>query len=421
MIIGNDFVSKTNAFGGRDLSDFLDDRIANLREEIRSEEDEYTLGSDCSQYLNDLVERYRLDCPELHVEGQSVDPIEKQVPRGWLGTIYPDSDPTEKVRVNVMRYYLPISGDLTLIHFKPSPHASVFDEVALTDNALVFDIVQRTVDPASVTAEADQVIRHLVENHRYFSNQIREFNDHLEDHVKQEVAGRKEAVLKQREFVAALGVPVRVADSVPTTFKAPAPKIRRKIVIGKPKTNSDGLTPEFFLEVSVYDRILEIIRDGSRNMEQYPSIYLGKGEEQLRDLLLFILQPNIEASVSGEAFNKRGKTDILIKHEGKNVFVAECKFWTGEKSYLRAINQLLGYLTWRDSKVALVIFVQNRGFEEVLEKVGKVTPTHSNYLRTMNPSSKSHLNYRFHLKGDEKREVWLAVQLFHLPPVEKPK
>jgi hypothetical protein len=44
---------------------------------------------------------------------------------------------------------------------------------------------------------------------------------------------------------------------------------------------------------------------------------------------------------NGETFNFEGKTDILIRVEALNVFIAECKLWKGEKQFLATIDQLL--------------------------------------------------------------------------------
>jgi hypothetical protein len=82
-------------------------------------------------------------------------------------------------------------------------------------------------------------------------------------------------------------------------------------------------------------------------------------EEHLRDHILMVLDPNFEyGSATGETFNKKGKTDILLRHDSSVAFVAECKFWGGEKVFHKTIDQLLNYLTWRDSKTAVIIFVQ---------------------------------------------------------------
>ena len=48
---------------------------------------------------------------------------------------------------------------------------------------------------------------------------------------------------------------------------------------------------------------------------------------------------------TGETFNAEGKTDILIRTDGRNVFIAKCKFWKGQKALHVAIDQMLGYLT----------------------------------------------------------------------------
>ena len=49
--------------------------------------------------------------------------------------------------------------------------------------------------------------------------------------------------------------------------------------------------------------------------------------------------------VDHDLFNHEGKTDILINVDGKNLFIGECKFWTGEKGYLETLDQVLSYLS----------------------------------------------------------------------------
>ena len=41
----------------------------------------------------------------------------------------------------------------------------------------------------------------------------------------------------------------------------------------------------------------------------------------------------IEGQATGETFNAAGKTDILLRIDGKNVFIGECKFWKGPKAF----------------------------------------------------------------------------------------
>lgn len=118
---------------------------------------------------------------------------------------------------------------------------------------------------------------------------------------------------------------------------------------------------------------------------------------------------------TGETFNKTGKTDILLRHEGNNVFIGECKFWRGSKSFLSTISQLLGYLTWRDSKAAVIMFVPNKEFTSVVESAKSCVSEHGNFLRLLSENNETWLNYEFHLDGDRNRVVKVAVMLYHTP------
>ena len=165
-----------------------------------------------------------------------------------------------------------------------------------------------------------------------------------------------------------------------------------------------------------YVEILRIIRITGMGMEQHPSTFLGKEEESIRDYLLVVLASHFE-SVTGETFNRKGKTDILVRRTNANVFVAECKFWSGEKGFLEAISQLLGYLTWRDSKSALLVFVRNKQLQPVLDNIRAATPSHTSYESVVADrlNDEGTLRCRFSLPTDATRSVDVSVCCFHFP------
>lgn len=68
-------------------------------------------------------------------------------------------------------------------------------------------------------------------------------------------------------------------------------------------------------------------------------------EEDIRQQFLVQLNGHYEGQATGETFNYEGKTDILIRNQGKNIFIAECKFWSGAEALLDTITQILSYLT----------------------------------------------------------------------------
>ncbi|MER7149859.1 hypothetical protein [Streptomyces lydicus] len=61
----------------------------------------------------------------------------------------------------------------------------------------------------------------------------------------------------------------------------------------------------------------------------------------------------------GEVFNNTGKTDISIRSADRHVFIGECKIWKSPQGITEALDQLLKYLTWRDTKAALVLFIRS--------------------------------------------------------------
>ncbi len=163
-----------------------------------------------------------------------------------------------------------------------------------------------------------------------------------------------------------------------------------------------------------YDVILRCIHGVGKMFERLPSTYVGKDEEALRDHMLVSLDGAVGGSATGETFNKRGKTDILVRSDGNNNFVGECKFWTGAEGFLDAVTQLLSYLSWRDTKCAVILFVPNKNFGAVIAKVELHAPSHPHFVRMVSKSDETWLNFEFKLPADQNRRIAMAVMLYHL-------
>ena len=48
-----------------------------------------------------------------------------------------------------------------------------------------------------------------------------------------------------------------------------------------------------------------------------------------------------------------------------DIFIAEAKIWGGPKTVNEALEQILGYLTWRDAYGVVLLFSRNKGFSKV--------------------------------------------------------
>lgn len=109
------------------------------------------------------------------------------------------------------------------------------------------------------------------------------------------------------------------------------------------------------------------------------------------------------------------ETDILIRSEGRNIFVAECKYWGGPKKLVETVDQLLGYSCWRDTKVAVIIFNRNKDFSNVLRVIQDTVKTHPNCKRSLGALSETSFRYAFAHQDDRNREMILTVLAFDVP------
>ena len=120
-----------------------------------------------------------------------------------------------------------------------------------------------------------------------------------------------------------------------------------------------------------------------------------------------------------EAFRYKGKTDICIEQDNRAAFIGECKLWSGSKGLSDALNQLLGYLTWRDSKAALIIF--NKENKQLYQDLHRpLCPKHYEtigyFLRNLPCQQDGEGEWRIQTRSaeDEGRRVTVHVFIFNI-------
>jgi hypothetical protein len=398
-------------FAENDLSEHLDNLLSDLRRTVQSEDKNRLLNVNEAQYIEYLVSQYALEPIKLHLDEMHVSDSEKMVPVGRHAFNY-DLHPSDRIKRHVIRYHLPYSGDSQMLYLTPNPRLVWYIDVEIRGNEISFDIVNWNDDVEVIKREADRIIENLSQQAQHSGNNIRSYNAKLQQYAQEIVTGRKQEYLKQSNLLESLGVPFKKKNNVTETFAVPIK--RQQPLIRKPTSSSETYVPDPTLDPETYRHILRICYDTGVEIERHPSIYAGKDEETLRDHFLMVLAPHFD-SVTGETFNKQGKTDILIRHEGSNVFVAECKFWRGQKAHFKTIDQLLSYLTWRDSKTAVIYFIDNKQLDPVLETVKSSTQEHSCFTKYDRETARGWYFYQFHLPQDETRGVQLAILCFHFP------
>jgi hypothetical protein len=223
------------------------------------------------------------------------------------------------------------------------------------------------------------------------------------------VNGRRERLLKARHIAALLGYPLHQRPGAPLTYVSPL--VRRKII-----TKVSGtFRPEPAIEEAEYQNILRIVENMSFVMERNPRVFSTAPEETIRDHYLVQLNGQYEGSATGETFNGHGHTDILVRDGNANLFIAECKIWHGQKQFTEAIDQLLGYVTWRDTKTAIVVFNRNQETTPVVETIETTIKAHGNYKRDAKLENLTRVRAVFGQPGDPAREIIITVIIVPIP------
>ena len=146
----------------------------------------------------------------------------------------------------------------------------------------------------------------------------------------------------------------------------------------------------------------------SRQLEVSPAVYSRLEEEDLRDLVLGMLNVNYPGS-SGETFSKQGKTDLFLKAGGGGSLIVECKRWRGAKTYSEALDQLFGYLTWRHSFGVLLTFSTNKDMTACIVAAKTRVQAHSSTVSgSVNGESSHFVSRHVHPQDREK-----DVEVFH--------
>lgn len=306
---------------------------------------------------------------------------------------------------------IPYTGDSNLFRLRPQTWGTTVPRgrINTRNSTIEVSLLGRSpIDPA----QAERYFTNSIEEfQRYVSwqnKQIEDFNTSLGDHIRTALTQRKNKVLADRQLDESLQVPLESRTNPIPNYSVDPPKRPRP----KPAIESDTkepFSPEPAITEDGFQDILREIASMAAAVERLPGTFHSMREESLRDVLLVILN-NRFGPASGETFSRSGKTDILIPYEGdqRAVFIAECKWWKGPSAFAKAIDQLLGYLVWRDTKAALVLFTKSTDPTSVTKKAISELRSHALFKRS-GPTLADQPTFVLHQAGDTNREIQMAL------------
>ncbi len=400
-------------FSDHDLSDVLRGHEAKMNSEIDSIDENRLLGTSVGDWLDYFENEYTIEAIELGAE-ITVDQEEMNVDvSGHPGRDIGFRNRPHYVKGSSVKFHVPFEGDPELLKSRPSSFTLSPPRAAIRGNELVFEYREINPNGKEIRSEFDRTLGEVKMYAGNVEKQVRPFNDAIRDNARRRLEARREKLLANKEMVQNLGFRLRERPDFPKTYIAP--HVKRKVTPVRAPTASGQYSPEPALAMDEYENILKHIQGMTMVMERNPQAFASMKEENLRHHFLVPLNLPYDGHATGETFNFNGKTDILIRVENKNIFIAECKFWTGPKGFTETIDQILGYLSWRDTKAAILVFNRNRNMSDVLAKIPGAVEGHANFKRHSEFDHETGFRFAMHQQGDVNREVILTVLVFDVP------
>ena len=393
-----------------DLDAALRATVQRLLEDVQGWDPDQLLTQSENEVAAYLADKHTVRCPDLkRDEIYAEEPADvKQVVR--------DFDREVEVPATRLRVHVPYEGERIFFALRPSSFTHNPPRADLTDTEVLLTFDERQLDGDRVRDQLDHAIGEIERWLGWSREMAERHNASLLDTALSAIRMRKEKLLRDRQTVAALGIPVRRRGDAPS-YAVPV-KRRRPTITKPPARTSGSYEPEPTLSDSDYEEAIRIISNSCRQFERSPSTTRRLDEEERRDLLLVALNSQFEGQAGGEVFNGAGKTDILLRVDNRNVFIGECKIWRGAKTFTGAIDQLLSYLVWRDTKAALVLFIETKSATDVITKAADALAAHPRCIRVSRGATpEERQDFVLLAEEDPAREIRLAL----LPAIIRPR
>jgi hypothetical protein len=409
---------------GKTLADYCERRKAEMENAVRHWKTDELLAAPHQEITDYLISEYSVPCPVLrHDEGTSTEPEPVDL-AAYSPTIpgiafggrdrLPYPIPGSK-----RNFIIPYDGDEEVFYRRPNPFRTgelPQVEIGPGEVRITWQQADReTPDPDRINAHVTMQVSSLQFYLDQSARHLEMSNRDLAARAAQLVAARKQRLELDQHVSNKLLYPLKRRPDA-AQYQYP---LKRRPLFPQPRPTTTPGQREYELADAAFDDVLKVLRHSRNALERSPSLTAQLHEEQIRFILLVSLNAVFEGLAGGEVFNHKGKTDILIRMEDTNVFVGECKIWTGPSDFTKAISQLLNDLTWRDTKGTLLLFIRNLDVTAVIGKAVKAIQEHPNHVATRpaNDPNDRH-DFVLHANGDPEKKLHLAFLPFALGPAK---
>lgn len=185
-----------------DLDETLRRFTSDIRKEIESDREALNMSE--AEYVNKKINQYRIDQLNLFPDRVSVSqkeyPIPSQYfPSGYLvsrGKSYPKP---------VLTFRLPFNGNPQWLRYKPSTYLVWSDEVSISNNEIIFEIINFDNNVDLIKRERDDFLHKVQEQVSHINEDINKYNLSLEAVIKKSIEAAKNKFKDQDNLLSQLG------------------------------------------------------------------------------------------------------------------------------------------------------------------------------------------------------------------------
>lgn len=397
-------------FASGRLDDYAGARVSSAVAEAKSLSVEVFESNSDEQIIDHINSKYPINPLVVSADEKDVDLAESSMDaRGMPNRLIMDDSRPVYINSYKVTWSIPVSGTLDLFELQPNTYTlnTIRGEIS-RDRKLILQTEQPadSSDENAIETDLNNQLISVTKMVEYINNDLSGYQTNLRNQIASAVAIRKTELDKILKLKSALKVNIQ-----PKSNAGPLHKIEVEVQKISPlSTNKEEKSA--YIDDASYESVLSVVRSMGASMETSRASE-SKDEEALRDILLVGLNASIDQGSAGaETFRKTGKTDIAILFDNKAAFVAECKLWRGDKYATEGIDQLLGYLTWRDAKTSLIFFnKQNKNFSDIQSKVEEIFVAHTGFIKKI-ATKDGEWRFIFKKPDDDNRLITIHVFLF---------
>ena len=391
---------------GESIRDYYRRIEKQLRETIRKNDDGYILGVDVEEYTEYLFNNLAFS-EIVFDDSRKFRIAKKREARRVRGRFPGEHHTQEQILAEV---YVPILQNPKI-------------EELLGLSASTFTLSPLEIGYSKgylmIRSEPDELAiqRHLKELRKeieWKNDDIRNENERIKKLIRKEIEDRKGKIRSEENLFDRIveKLPLPISRKSEPDIVLPDFSVKKEIrPVLKPAAQR---VRELALERDVVDSILSLMDNTCLQFERTPETFSDMDESDLRNVILSNLNGVFQGKASAEAFSKGGRTDILLRVDKGGIFITECKIWNGEKAMIRAIGQVLGYLTWRESYGVIISFSRNKDFTSVLEQAYHAIKTHTSFRKGRRKLSDSHFVSHNRLPTDQQKVIEIHYMLYDL-------